>query len=158
MAEPDGTLTWDLPSLATALRVSEGTVREYFRDGRRVSFLIERRISAEVLGGTLAPSEGASYDLLDSMGRKWEVRSITKAGIYFCPSYMVGSGRKFDRGGFLAKLTEIVGFVVADVEEFPSVNYWKIPVTTIRTWWDRRDLGTTSKVSRKKALQLLRQM
>lgn len=158
MAEPDGTLTWDLPILATALRVPEGTVRQYFRDGRRVSFLIERRVSAEVLGGTLAPSEGASYDLLDSMGGKWEVRSITQAGIYFCPSYMVGSGRKFDRGGFLAKLNEIVGFVVADVEEFPSVNYWKIPVTTIRTWWRRRDLGTTSKVSRQKALRLLRQM
>lgn len=51
----------------------------------------------EVLGGRLARSEGDDYDVLDRHGRKWEVRSVSKGGICFCPSYMVGSGRRFVR-------------------------------------------------------------
>ena len=50
----------------------------------------------EVLGGKLAPSEGDDHDLIDTQGRKWEGRSVSGGGIYFCPSYMVGSGRRFD--------------------------------------------------------------
>jgi hypothetical protein len=84
-------------------------VKEYLTDGRRVSFLPERRLSREVFEGTLAPSEGAGYDLLDREGLKWEVRSVSKGGVYFCPSYMVGSGRSFEEKGFLDKLSEIEG-------------------------------------------------
>ena len=55
----------------------------------RVSFILERHL-AKVMNGRLAPSEGAGYDLVDGYGQKWEVRSITRGGIYFCLSYMVG--------------------------------------------------------------------
>lgn len=61
----------------------------------------------EVLGGCLAKSEGDGYDVLDRAGRKWEVRSVSKGGMYFCPSYMVGSGRRFNCDGFLRKLNDI---------------------------------------------------
>ena len=57
-------LTWDMEALAAALRVDPNSVREYFTDGRRVAFLIERRIAREE-GFRLAPSEGASFDLVD---------------------------------------------------------------------------------------------
>ena len=117
MALPDKTvLRWDLATLTAAMKITEQEVREYFTDGRRVSFLLERRISREIIGGRLASSEGASYDLLDADGGKWEVRSLTRGGIYFCPSYMVGSGRSFDERGFLAKVQEIEGYIVSDVE------------------------------------------
>ena len=43
----------------------------------------------------------AGYDLIDAKGGKWEVRSISKGGIYFSPSYMVGSGRSFNKKDFL---------------------------------------------------------
>lgn len=66
--------------------------------------MLERRIAHEVIKGRLAPSEGAGFDLIDPAGHKWGVRSISKGGIYFCPSYMVGSGCSFDEPGFLAKL------------------------------------------------------
>lgn len=120
--KPSGTLSWDVDKLADALKIKAPDVLEYFRDGRRVSFILERRIAFEVLNARLAPSEGAGFDLIDSSGGKWEVRSITKGGIYFCPSYMVGSGRVFDRVGFENKMNELKGYVLSDIEGFPAIK------------------------------------
>jgi hypothetical protein len=155
-AQPNGLLTWNIGEISSAFKIGESDVREYFTDGRRVSFILERRLAYEVVKGKLAPSEGAGYDLLDSQGRKWEVRSITKGGIYFCPSYMVGSGRRFDEPGFLAKLNEIEGYIISDVESFPNVPFWILPKTTVENWWRGGKLGTSSKISRTVALNLLR--
>jgi len=155
-AQPNGLLTWNISEISSALKIGESDVRKYFTDGRRVSFILERRLAHEVVKGKLAPSEGAGYDLLDSQGCKWEVRSITKGGIYFCPSYMVGSGRRFDESGFLAKLNEIEGYIISDVESFPNVPFWILPKTTVENWWRSGKLGTSSKISRTVALNLLR--
>jgi hypothetical protein len=38
------TMTWDADELARALKVTVQDVKEYFTDGRRVSFIIERRL------------------------------------------------------------------------------------------------------------------
>jgi hypothetical protein len=46
-----------LAALAKALHIGESDVREYFTDGRRVSFLLERRIAYEVIHGRLAPAK-----------------------------------------------------------------------------------------------------
>ncbi len=137
------------------MHIGETDVREYFTDGRRVSFLLERRLAKEVLKGTLAPSEGAGFDLIDPEGRKWEVRSISRGGIYFCPSYMVGSGRSFDEPGFVAKLHEIAGYVVSDIEAFPDVPFWILPKDIVEAWWRAGQLGSTTKIARQKALALL---
>ena len=77
----DGVLQWDLVLLQQSLCLTEGEVKSYFTDGRRVSFVIERRLSREVLGGSLAASEGDDHDAVDREGRRWEVRSISKGGI-----------------------------------------------------------------------------
>ena len=154
--KPEGTFTWDAREVAQALKITVADVRLYFTDGRRVSFLLERRLAYEVLHGKLAPSEGAGFDLLDSEGGKWEVRSITKDGIYFCPSYMVGSGRSFDEKGFLAKLRDIEGYIISDVESFPNIPFWIIPAAQVLKWWKSEILGTTTKISREKALELVR--
>ena len=89
-------LNWDISILAQSLRLSEEDTKLYFTDGRRVSFILERRICNEILQGRLATSEGAGFDVFDKDGKKWEARSVTAGGIYFCPSYMVGSGRRFE--------------------------------------------------------------
>ncbi|OGA46754.1 MAG: hypothetical protein A3F74_20710 [Betaproteobacteria bacterium RIFCSPLOWO2_12_FULL_62_58] len=142
--------------MSRVLKVGVDDVRAYFTDGRRVSFLLERRIAYEVVKGRLAPSEGAGFDLIDSAGRKWEVRSITSGGVYFCPSYMVGSGRQFDEPGFLRKLDEIEGYIVSDVEQFPNIPFWIIPKTTVLGWYNNDQLGAGTKISRARALGLLR--
>ena len=158
MAIAEGLFEWDINQISAALKISPTDVHAYFTDGRRVSFLLERRIAYEVLNGSLASSEGAGYDVLDSQGCKWEVRSVSKGGIYFCPSYMVGSGRHFEEHGFLKKLQEIFGYVVSDIQQFPSVPYWRIPADTVRTWWRQGNLGPASKISRDRALSLFRRI
>jgi hypothetical protein len=152
---PTRTLNWNIEEVAAALRIDVQSVREYFTDGRRVAFLIERRIAKEE-GFKLATSEGAAFDLIDGAGVKWEVRNITRGGIYFCPSYMVGSGRVFDTPGFLRKLQGVGGYIVTDIEIFPSVPYWIIPRAAVERWWRDGDLGTTTKINREKALRLIK--
>jgi hypothetical protein len=147
-------LRWDLAQLTSAMKIDEQEVKQYFTDGRRVSFILERRISREIVKGTLASSEGAAWDLLDSEGGKWEVRSLTRGGIYFCPSYMVGSGRKYDEAGFLKKLGEIEGYIISDVELFPEVPVWVISKEDVEQWHRNGQLGTSTKISRAKAHQL----
>lgn len=155
MAQSDGVLKWDIKQISSSLCLSEEDTREYFTDGRRVSFVLERRLAFEVMRGHLAPSEGAGYDLLDSNQKKWEVRSISKGGIYFCPSYMVGSGRVFEEKGFLAKLSEIEGYIVSDIEQFPIIPYWKVSKHIVEKWYNANQLGSGTKISRKKILKLL---
>ncbi len=152
-----GTFTWDIREIAHALKIKPEDVRLYFTDGRRVSFILERRLAYEVMHGQLAPSEGAGYDLTDDKKGCWEVRSITAGGVYFCPSYMVGSGRVFEKSGFLNKLKEIKGYIVSDVESFPDVPFWIIPSAQVKKWWTQGKLGSTTKISRDKALELLKE-
>ena len=153
--EPAGSLSWNLAELAHALKIREADVREYFTDGRRVSFILERRLAAELFGGARPLSEGADYDLVDRNGLRWEVRSLSKGGVYFSPSYMVGSGRVFDSEGFRSKLAQIAGYVLADIEGFPDVRFWVVPVRQVVSWWEAGQLGASTKVSRAKALALL---
>ena len=154
----DKIFIWDIKDLAEALKISEEDVRLYFTDGRRVSFILERRIAQELLNGRIAGSEGAAYDIIDSEGKKWEVRSISRGGIYFCPSYMVGSGRHFEEQGFIDKVSEIEGFIVCDIESFPKIPIWKISSKQVIKWWNEERLGTTTKISRKKALSLINEL
>ncbi len=58
-------LQWDPLELSKSLKIRFEDVNEYFTDGRRISFLIERRLYLEHEEWMLAPSEGANYDLLD---------------------------------------------------------------------------------------------
>lgn len=155
MATPNGIFEWNMTSLASSMHLTEDDVRTYFTDGRRVSFMLERRIAYEVLDGSLAASEGAGWDVKDAQGQKWEVRSISKGGIYFCPSYMVGSGRSFNEPGFLEKLDEIEGYIVSDIQSFPKIPYWILPGEAVKRWWNNRRLGTTTKISRVVALQMI---
>lgn len=143
---------WDENALASAFNVSPEDIREYLTDGRRVSFIIERRLKWENPGWSLAPSEGAGYDLLDPSGDKWEVRSITRQGVYFNPSNQVGSGRTFNVQGFLNKLSGIKGFILSDIVTFPTVEIFKVPVENVLRWHNEDRLGANAKVSRDRFL------
>lgn len=142
------TLTWNAEELARALKVTIQDVKEYFTDGRRVSFIIERRLMWENPGWTLAPSEGAGYDLRDPQGGLWKVRSITRGGAYFTPSSQVGSGRVFGEAAFLAKLDAVAGFILADIVEFPVVSVFTVPTDHVEHWYKNRELNAAPRVSR----------
>jgi hypothetical protein len=124
-------MEWDENEIAKAFKVTTEDVREYLTDGRRVSFIIERRLKWEHIGWSLAPSEGAGYDLRDPDGGLWEVRSISKDGVYFTPSNQVGSGRRFNEDGFQAKLKGLKGFILSDITSFPRVEIIVVPINFI---------------------------
>lgn len=146
-------LEWDAEELAKAFKVTKEDVREYLTDGRRVSFIIERRLKWENPGWQLAPSEGAGYDLLDPDGGMWEVRSITGQGVYFNPSNQVGSGRKFNEDGFQQKMSGIKGFILSDIVGFPIVDVYVVPIANVLRWHGQKALGANAKVSRQKFLR-----
>lgn len=148
-------ISWDEKELARAMRVKVEDVREYFMDGRRVSFIIERRLKWDHPGWQLAPSEGAGYDLLDPTGGMWEVRSITGGGVYFNPSNQVGSGRKFNEDGFQAKLGGVKGFILTDIMQFPDMDVYVVPVQNVLRWHAAGQLGANAKVSRARFLKNL---
>jgi hypothetical protein len=148
-------LNWDEEDLARAFKVTTKDIREYLTDGRRVSFIIERRLMWEHPGWKLAPSEGAGYDLLDPDGGMWEVRSITGKGVYFNPSNQVGSNRTFNEEGFQRKLAGIKGFILSDIVGFPVVDVFVVPVANILRWRKAKLLGSSTQVSRAKILNLI---
>lgn len=149
-----GKLTWDVDKLVDALHMDREDVIKYFRDGRRISFILERRICKEVLGGKLPESEGASFDLFDADGEKWEVRSVSAGGTYFCPSSMVGAGRNFDEDGFLKKLEGVKGYILADITKFPEVEYWSISSYEVIGMYIDGKISRTTQVSRDKVIEL----
>ena len=153
--DPSGYFRFELDKIAEALGISQHDTQLYFTDGRRVSFLIERRAVEVMEGSRLAPSEGSGFDLIDRNDGHWEVGSLTKGGIYFCPSYMVGSGRKFDEFGFLEKLDDVEGYIVTDISEFPTMPYWIVQYETVERWWHSGELGSKSKIPRVKFLNLI---
>jgi hypothetical protein len=152
----NGTLSWNLKALSDALKISLTDTQEYFTDGRRISFIMERRIAYEVLHGTLAKSEGDGWDVIDQAGGHWEVRSISDSGVYFCPSYMIGSGRSFNEVGFIKKLNEIQGYYLSDITRFPNVPYWKLDKNIVLNWYENKKLGSSTKISRLKVLEYLK--
>lgn len=133
------------------MRVDIEDVHAYMTDGRRISFLVERRLRRE-LQWDLAASEGAAYDLVDRYGAKWEVRSLSRGGVYFTPSNQVGSGRSFDRDALLSKLESIQGFMISDIASFPEVPVYSVDSQVVLEWYLAGRLGSNAKVSRHKFL------
>jgi hypothetical protein len=142
------TIQFDDRKLAEAFGVTIVDIHEYLTDGRRISFIIERRLKWANPGWQLAPSEGAGYDLRAPDGGLWEVRSITNGGVYFNPSAQVGSGRKFEEVGFLAKLDAVSGFILSDITLFPNIPVFKVPIEHVKRWYRQRELNANAKVSR----------
>ena len=68
---------------------------------------------------------------------------------------MVGSGRKFELQGFLKKLKEVRGYIISDIESFPEVPFWIIPVEQVKRWWEHGKLGKNTKITRATALSLI---
>lgn len=150
----NGSLIWDVQKLSEALHLSKEDIIDYFRDGRRMSFILERRICKEILGGRMPKSEGSSFDIFDKEGNKWEVRCVTEQGTYFCPSSMIGAGRFFDEEGFLNKLKEIKGYILADITKFPLVEYWSTSSYEIMDLYVNKRIHSTTKVGRQRVIDL----
>ncbi|MDA7943134.1 MAG: hypothetical protein MPJ06_03905 [Nitrosopumilus sp.] len=147
-----GKLEWDLERLADVLRLSKEEARDYFRDGRRSGFLVEKGILRKNPMLKAAP-ENMIYDVQNGEER-WEVRTITSNGINFRPSVDIGAGRKFNKTRFEQKLQCVTGFIVCDVSTFPVVPYWSILSRIIAEWHHEKTISK-GKTSYKKAIRLI---
>ena len=150
-----GTLTWNTIAIAEALKLNLADVKPYFRDGRRISFLLERRLAKGFIPGTLASSERDPYDIVQANGKKWEVRCITKGGVKFGPSKNTGGSRKFSESDFFKKLDDISGYALCDVTAFPTVEVYKVTSSHVRKLYKAGLLGVSASLTTAKRAKLI---
>ena len=53
-------------------------------------------------------------------------------------------------------MTNDNGCIVTDIESYPAVPYWILQRTIVEDWWRTNRLGTSTKISRERALELVR--
>ena len=134
MSKPVFVARWNVEELAAAMRIPAESVIAFYTDGRRAAFLLESAARSHLVAYPSA-SEADAYDLVDRTGRRWEVRGLTKNGVFFDPSSSHGTGRSYSEDAFLAKLKAIAGFYVADLTLFPSVPFYQISSAVVRGWF-----------------------
>lgn len=151
---PTGVLEFDSEFIGEGLGLTPDQVKDWFHDGRNVSKVMEMNM-ANKLGCRLSKTD-EGYDLIAPDGKFWEVRCLTERGASFAPSKMTGAGRKFNMEGMIEKLQLVKGYVVTDIQLFPKIPYWVIPVHIVEAWCYGKQLGTGARASRAKILELLR--
>jgi len=148
----DGFLTWDLGKLADALQVKVAEAKQYFRDGRKLSYLAEMVLAKE-LNLDKAETEAKPYDLVDpNTNEKWEVRCMNRT-ISFAPSNMTGANRGFNLDGFIEKLEICKGYIICDIVNFPIVPYYIVESDTVADWFDNGRMSRTALLTRKNFLK-----
>ena len=99
----------------------QDVVNNIMKDGRVFSHLIEKWISLEY---PLEHIEGCqAYDFIDGNfpETKYDEKTFTKKGCSFCPSNMLGQGRKFDKDIFEEKTKKLVFCIVSNID-FPNIK------------------------------------
>jgi hypothetical protein len=56
----------------------------------------------------------------------------------------------------LRKLRGVSGYIVSDIELFPTVPYWILGRAVVEDWWRGNRLGSNTKISRERMLELVR--
>lgn len=111
----------------------EGTIRfgnlkgavinNIFSDGRIAGLISEFFVCDIFEGLARAESEKAPYDVYHT---KWmngyECRTVTKGGVKFCPSYMIGKGRSYDEKEHHEKVRNVHGYIFFDITKMPVVK------------------------------------
>lgn len=150
---PTGLFEWDVAKCAEGLQIPPERLLTFFKDGRRFAWLLEESLASRYK--MVRQGETADYDLIDPVGRAWEVRCCTKGGLFFCPSNMIGKGRKFHLEDWTTKQANVSGWIVADINTFPRVPYWVIPKEIVSGWWNSGALGPSTHVLHTKFRDLI---
>ena len=101
--------------------LDEVSLLKAFLNGSTISRFIELWLARNY--DKLMDSDTVEYDLWDfEKKRKVEVKSFTKGGCNFMPSYMIGAGRKLDE----EKAYEYVDgkiFCIVNIKDYPNIWY-----------------------------------
>ena len=94
---------------------------QVYKDGRVFSHFIERWLANNYplkwIGGC------QSHDFVDINNEeiKYDEKTFTKGGCHFCPSNMLGQGRKFDKVVFEEKTKKLIFCIVSNIN-FPEIK------------------------------------
>lgn len=99
--------------------IEENDLYEIFKDGRVAGLIIEHLLNTIFKNLTRLGHENAALDFIDNDARRYEARTVTKNGVKFIPSHMIGQGRKFSQAGFVKKLSRLESFILLDITQCP---------------------------------------
>lgn len=110
---------YDFECLASFGTLSQKCVYELFTDGRRASGFLEQQIVEWF--PELTFEDGKGYDHVDAKGKLYDAKCFTKRGAKFCPSVMLGAGRKVDEQKLWEHANDMI-YIFCDVVDFPKVR------------------------------------
>jgi hypothetical protein len=96
-------------------------VIETFKDGRVFSHFIERWLAQKF---PITHVKGCEdHDFIDNADPeiKYDAKTLTARGCNYCPSSMIGTGRKFDREPFEQKANKLIYIIVSNIR-FPEIR------------------------------------
>jgi hypothetical protein len=118
----------DMPALAY---LTKEETNEIFRDGRHCAPWGERAF-AKIFGWDRVDAKG--YDFVLPDGRKVDAKNMTKHGLRFSASHMIGAGRKFVKEEH-EKHANSIGFLCIDIVNFPKIRaVWKNGTTMVKQY------------------------
>ena len=96
-------------------------VNTIMKDGRVFSHFIEKWLEKKY--PIIHISGCKDHDFIDSNNSeiKYDEKTFTKLGCHFCPSNMLGQGRKFDQEIFQEKAKKLVYCIVSNIH-FPVIK------------------------------------
>tara|TARA_Y100001938_G_C7882797_1_gene325858 strand:- start:200 stop:637 length:438 start_codon:yes stop_codon:yes gene_type:complete len=99
--------------------LSQEKVNKLFCDGRRASGFLELQLEEWFPDLSFVDQKG--YDHIDNNGVKYDAKCFTKGGAKFCPSVMLGAGRKIDEDMLWEHAMDMI-YIFCDVVDFPKVS------------------------------------
>lgn len=99
--------------------LSQEKVDNLLRDGRRASGFLEMQLVEWFPDLTFVDKKG--YDHIDIDGIKYDAKCFTKGGAKFCPSVMLGAGRRVDENALWEHATNMI-YIFCDIVDFPKVS------------------------------------
>ena len=101
--------------------LSDEICKEIWKDGRPFSHFIEAWICKNY---PLTHIKGCKkYDFIDNLHPEilYDEKTFTNKGCAFCPSNMLGQGRKFDKDIFEKKTKTLIFCIVSNID-FPNIK------------------------------------
>lgn len=115
----------DIKKISEGFGISEDDTKAFLNDGRIIGRLGEF-IRASDRKSNRSSSENTSYDIIDTINGKEEVRAITPDGMSFAASNEVGSGRSVTENGFRKKMDSLDIFVGVDYRNINELIFHEI--------------------------------
>jgi hypothetical protein len=95
--------------------LSESNVLKIFKDGRPFSHFIEQWLEKKYPLKHITGCKEYDFIDLNNSEIKYDEKTFTKGGCKFCPSSMLGTGRKFDQARFEEKAKNMIYIIVSNI-------------------------------------------